>query len=635
MKSALFQFLVVALMLAGCGTLEISIDKTPTPEAPAGPPLPTEIPELSMSSSSEEIQRAMLVSATHWQTIFLDGVVTWYDPTGSGQPPQSFHQQVWIDQINFRFRYLSGPAEGEAETYRTSDGTTILEMNLITGQSQTSPMPSFARNHPQFVPTLSPETAQPQPLWGQMGSPLGELAYPSDFAQGTGAFVPVSIERIHGRPVIAVEWTYKDNDLPSFKAWLDMDTAVILKMENYGKGGGRDVTGLLEVEQVVFDEPLVNSLFGIPAATPRFSDITGRPLGEQEPAPPLAAGRDPLGDLYFFTLPHKQGGAAQLVRLPGSCSAGIAACPTPEILNTPFPLNFSLSELRWSPDGKWGALAYPDNPEGTPTKLFLVDPAAKTWTPLASFPYIDPPFWSPDGTWLAFRQQDGRGGEDVYVVHRDGTELKNLTASGKLPPEGRPYVMDGWLTENIVVRSAMPGDTGSYYLIRASDGAVRPIFQNMPAKDTFFPSSDGRFLAYDSYDYDTQKHVLQMVEPDGAHPVDLATFSGGSLYPIIWSPDNSRVAFVYYTAFASGTPSADVYLVGRDGRNLTQVYRGMTIGRILFSPDGNYLMIEDVDSPTGGHLFIVELSTLRSHMLQAPGLSLDTNWYAPSWRPAE
>jgi Tol biopolymer transport system component len=633
MKKTMLLLLILAFALASCGTLEISIDKTPSPEPPGGPIPPTHIPPLSMSSTSEEIQKAMLTSATKWRTIFMDGVVTWYDQTGTGQPSQAFHQQVWIDQMNFRFRYLSGPVDGEAELYRSSDGTTILDMDLKSGQSQTSPMPSFARLEPQFVPTLSPDTAYPQPLWGQMGAPLGEMAYPSDFAQTAGVFVPVAIEKINDRPAIAVQWTYKDNQLPSFKAWLDLETSVILKMQNFGKGGGEEVTGLLELKQVVFDSALADSLFGIPASTPQFSDIGGAPLGIAEPGPPQPAGQDPLGDLYFFTLPHQAGQSARLVRLPGSCVARIAACPSLELLSLPFPLSFNLTSISWSPDGKWGAFAYPDNPSGSPYKLFVFDPHAGSWTSVAQFPYIDPPFWSPDGNWLAFRQQDGQGGEDVYVVHRDGTGLKALTASGKLPPEGRPYVMDGWLTENIVVRSAMPGDLSSIYLIRASDGAVRPMFDTLLTKGAFFPSHDGSFLVFDNYNYDSQKHVLQMTEPDGAHPVDLATFSGGSLYPIVWSPDNSRVAFVYYSAFAGGASTADVYIVGPDGRNLTQVYKGGTIGRILFSPDGRHLLVEETSSPTGGHLFIVDLSTLESHMLQAPGLTLDADWYAPSWRP--
>jgi Tol biopolymer transport system component len=336
------------------------------------------------------------------------------------------------------------------------------------------------------------------------------------------------------------------------------------------------------------------------------------------------------GELYFFTLPHQAGQSIQLVRVSASCVTRVGECPPVQAVSVPFPFNFTLTELSWSPDGSKAAFAYPDNPNGSPTKLFVFDPAASTWTALAQFPYIDPPFWSPDGTWIAFREQDGQGGEDVYVVHRDGTELKSISAN--LPAEKRPYIMDGWYTENIIMRPALPGNEGIIYLVRASDGFVRPMIETLLTKSIFVTAPDSSMLAYDDYDYQSQNHILRLVEPDGANPIDIANFTGGNLYPIVWSPDSSKLAFVYQS-FAAGQPSADVLVVNRDGKGISQVYKGVTVGRVLFSPRGRYLIVEETTSPTGGHLFVVDLATLEVRILEAPGLSLDTDWYAPSWRP--
>ena len=123
------------------------------------------------------------------------------------------------------------------------------------------------------------------------------------------------------------------------------------------------------------------------------------------------------------------------------------------------------------------------------------------------------------------------------------------------------------------------------------------------------------------------------MEPDGANAVTLANFSGGSLYPIVWSPDSQWIAFNYYSSFANGSPSAEVYIVDRKGGNLTSVYKGTTIGRLIFSPNGKYLLVEETTSVSGGHLFVVNLAIREMKMLQAPGLSTDFDWYAPSWRP--
>jgi len=344
----------------------------------------------------------------------------------------------------------------------------------------------------------------------------------------------------------------------------------------------------------------------------------------------LVPGPEP-GELYFFTLPHQAGQSIQLVRVSASCVTRMEECPPVQMVSVPFSFNFTLTALSWSPDGSKAAFAYPDNPNGSPTKLFVFDPAANTWTALAEFPYIDPPFWSPEGTWIAFREQDGMGGEDVYVVHRDGTELKSISAN--LPVDKRPYIMDGWYTENVIMRPALPGNEGMIYLVRVSDGFVRPMFETLLTKAVFVTAPDSSMLAYDDYDYQTQSHVLRLVEPDGANPIDIAKFTGGSLYPIVWSPDSSKLAFVYYKSFAAGAPSADVFVVNRDGKGITQVYKGVTIGRLFFSPRGRYLIVEETTSPTGGHLFVVDLATLEVRILEAPGLSLDTDWYAPSWRP--
>ncbi len=186
--------------------------------------------------------------------------------------------------------------------------------------------------------------------------------------------------------------------------------------------------------------------------------------------------------------------------------------------------------------------------------------------------------------------------------------------------------------QNIIVRSAKPGSEGSVYLIRIADGNVQPMFDTVLTKSVFVPSSDGAQLAYDEYNYDSQVHSLRVAEPDGANVLELATFTGGTLYPIVWSPDNKQLAFAYYTEVTQSTPTADVYIINRDGKGLKQVYRGVTVGSILFSPDGKYLLINETTSPTGGHLFVLNLDTLEQRIIQAPGLSLDSDWAMPSWR---
>ena len=110
----------------------------------------------------------------------------------------------------------------------------------------------------------------------------------------------------------------------------------------------------------------------------------------------------------------------------------------------------------------------------------------------------------------------------------------------------------------------------------------------------------------------------------------LASFSGGSLYPYVWSPDSRLIAFNYSKP---GNASTEVFVTSRDGKTLFSVYKGVTVGRLIFAPNGKYLLVEETTSTTGGHLFLINLATLEQKILEAPGLSTDYDWYAPSWRP--
>lgn len=342
------------------------------------------------------------------------------------------------------------------------------------------------------------------------------------------------------------------------------------------------------------------------------------------------AAAENVGELYFFLHPRQGGGGIELARVAGECVLDGANCPPVERIALPFPLSFNLTALSWSPDGKFAAFAYPDNPNGTPQKLFVFDPGAGVWTPIAEAPYIDPPFWSPDGTLIAFRSQDGRGGEDMQVVRPDGSGLTSL--AGALPAAGRPYIMDGWFADSIIMRPAIPDGAGGAYLVRAADGAVRRLFGTSFVTAQFIAAPDASMFVYDDYDYSNQKHALKTTLPDGSTAAILANLSGGNIYPLVWSPDSRLIAF-NYNVFANGAPTAHVYVASRDGSKISAVYQGETVGRLIFSPGGKYLLVEETTSVSGGHLFIVNLATLASGMLQAPGLSTDYDWYAPSWRP--
>ena len=321
------------------------------------------------------------------------------------------------------------------------------------------------------------------------------------------------------------------------------------------------------------------------------------------------------GELYFFLQPHNQNQSIELVKVSGACIYD-SNCPPLEKIQVPFQFNFVINALSWSADGKYAAFSYSDNANGTPTKLWLFDANTKTWTTIAQFAYIDPPFWSAENL-IAFRTQDGLGNEEVYVINPDGTALKKI--SDNLPKENRPYVMDGWVKNNVMMRSAL---TQIIFFVN-TNGDVQEKFNKQ-----IFTSPNAEYFVYDDFDSNTNMHTLKITS-DFVNISSLTQFSNSTFYPITWSPDTDWIAFNIYNA----NNQAEVYVVNTAGENLTRVYQGTTIGRLLFSPNGKYLLVEETTSISGGHLFLINLATLEQKILQAPGLSTDYDWYAPSWRP--
>jgi len=619
-KILTLMFLLLTSCAPSASPTSITFPNAITPLTAAPEPAPL---NLTVDSTSGQIQFAMLESAARWRTIQMSGDITWY---ASGAAVQTFHEQAWIDPLNSRYKVELAGTETQI---KISDGISIYNGNINSGQADVSSYPDFARVG-QYVPPLVEGEPHPNPIWGQIGTPLSQLVFPSDYAQNTGTFKVFEASSVAGRDALVVEWKYSENSFVSWKMWLDAKTAVILKLQEFGKDGSGALQGERVISQISFDRTFDESLFAIPldsssgaetasvAITPVVTE--SGPMTEEE-----------AGELYFFLQPRRAGQSIQLARVSGMCVVDGGNCPPMEIIQAPFAFNFTINALSWSPDGKYAAFAYSDTPGGAPTKLWLFDASEKSWISLVQFPYIDPPFWSRDGQWIAFRTQDGKGGEDVYVVRPDGSELKSISA--RLPVDGRPYIMDGWYTENVIMRSALPGHEGSIYLVRAANGQAHPMFETLLTKAPFVASPDASLLVYDEYDYASQNHLLKVMEPDGANAAALANFTGGSLYPLVWSPDSRFIAFNYYSSFAGGEPLAEVYVVSRNGKNPSLVYKGVTVGRLVFSPNGKYLLVEETTSPSGGHLFLINLATLEKKILEAAGLSTDFDWYAPSWSP--
>jgi TolB protein len=186
----------------------------------------------------------------------------------------------------------------------------------------------------------------------------------------------------------------------------------------------------------------------------------------------------------------------------------------------------------WSPDG--ATIALP-GPSGSP-KIYVINADGtnpRGYGPLRSSDYeVLKIFWSPDGTKIAFESER----EGVYVMHADGTNLKQLLEKQLLFKSTSATELD-WL---------YPGDLSW--------------------------SPDGTKIAFVSRDNDGKdKGEISVINADGTNLRRLTNTTAANVQPV-WSPDGTKIAF---TSHRYG--SWQIYMMSADGTNPTR----------LTSPPGN------------------------------------------------
>jgi len=85
----------------------------------------------------------------------------------------------------------------------------------------------------------------------------------------------------------------------------------------------------------------------------------------------------------------------------------------------------------WSPDG--GRIAYVSREAGN-DEIFIYDLGTETIQQVTTggnaFVFKQRPTWSPDGSELAFKANDGTQNFQIWIVNADGSNLRNISASG-------------------------------------------------------------------------------------------------------------------------------------------------------------------------------------------------------------
>ena len=195
----------------------------------------------------------------------------------------------------------------------------------------------------------------------------------------------------------------------------------------------------------------------------------------------------PDGNYLYFV--SDRGGSMNLWRVPIEERTGKLLGP-PETITTPSPY---IGHLTFSRDGH--RMAYAHMARSGNLQRVAFDPARETvvgepvWITQGSRLALVPDL-SPDGEWLAFDTQTDRQ-EDIYVVKRDGTGLRQLTDDSykdrapRWSPNGRriAFFSDRSGTWQAWVINA--DGSGLQQITNGSDGITNPVW-----------SPDGSHLLY-------------------------------------------------------------------------------------------------------------------------------------------
>lgn len=219
-------------------------------------------------------------------------------------------------------------------------------------------------------------------------------------------------------------------------------------------------------------------------------------------------------------------------------------------------------QAAWSPSGRAVAFAYGED-HGTveydiASAIFVARADGSRRRRITGMRHAAlSPSWSPDGRRIAY-SSDARGGDDIYVVDRNGTDRTRLTDSRKGADGSWPQ----WSPDGEQILFSRDGDIW----VMDSDGTSRARLTHGGAAEYSF-SPDGSKFVFVALNAADRRYHLYVMNSNGSGMARLTEAEEDHHDPV-WSPTGEHIA---YSRFVSSGRDTDIFVVGADGSGETAI----------------------------------------------------------------
>lgn len=205
-----------------------------------------------MLPDGEEVRRLMLTSPQRWDTV-------WAEASGTER------YQVWFRQPLLTFA-ISGPLDGAPAAMWISDG--VNQLNSLMAPGETVSMLTEDLTNPKPPPGSDPNGLPPEPVGAFIVQPLSHMLFPVSMAGRPGTYTAVGTEIVADRLAYIVEWKpdFASNRLDTF--WVDSQTGVVLRWQNYAKPDGAELTAETTILQIQYNLQFPDAMFQIERPLP-------------------------------------------------------------------------------------------------------------------------------------------------------------------------------------------------------------------------------------------------------------------------------------------------------------------------------------------------------------------------------